>query len=94
MPDSGSCLQGSAEVQFIDFEYSSYTYATFDIANHFCEYAGFECDYSRFPGNDHMRRFMCHYLSGGVSDPAVSSAIKGRHSSSQRLGSFCLVAAE
>lgn len=31
----------------IDFEYGAYTYRGFDIGNHFNEYAGFECDYTR-----------------------------------------------
>lgn len=39
----------SETVYFIDFEYGDYNYRGFDIANHFCEYAGFQCDYSRFP---------------------------------------------
>jgi thiamine kinase-like enzyme len=32
----------------IDFEYGAYTYRGFDWGNHFNEYAGFECDYSRW----------------------------------------------
>jgi ethanolamine kinase len=36
-------------VVFIDFEYGEYNYRAFDIANHFCEYAGFDCDYTRYP---------------------------------------------
>lgn len=32
-------------VGLIDFEYASYNYIAFDIANHFCEWAGFDCDY-------------------------------------------------
>jgi len=28
------------KVSFIDFEYVGYNYQAFDIANHFCEYAG------------------------------------------------------
>ncbi len=35
------------QIVFIDFEYGAYTSRGFDIGNHFCEYAGFECDYSR-----------------------------------------------
>lgn len=68
----GQNLKRLPDVQFIDFEYSSHSYTTFDIANHFCEYAGFECDYTRFPGDDHMLNFMSHYLYGGTTDSAVS----------------------
>lgn len=50
------------DVQFIDFEYSDTTYRAFDMANHFCEYAGFECDYSRFPDQSHVEYFVREYL--------------------------------
>ena len=33
------------KLYFIDFEYGSYSYRGYDIANHFNEYAGFDCDY-------------------------------------------------
>lgn len=37
----------SGPLQFIDYEYGCYTPRGFDIGNHFNEYAGFECDYTR-----------------------------------------------
>lgn len=40
----------SGPMQLIDFEYCAYTPRGFDIGNHFNEYAGFECDYSRWAG--------------------------------------------
>jgi thiamine kinase-like enzyme len=33
-------------VHFIDFEYVAYNYQAFDIANHFCEYAGMRATHS------------------------------------------------
>jgi thiamine kinase-like enzyme len=36
----------SGKLYFIDFEYGSYSYRGYDIANHFNEYAGFDCDYN------------------------------------------------
>lgn len=38
----------SDKLYFIDFEYGSYSYRGYDIANHFNEYAGFDCDYSLY----------------------------------------------
>lgn len=32
--------QGSSSVHFIDFEYAAANYQPFDVANHFCEFAG------------------------------------------------------
>lgn len=37
----------TAPLQVIDFEYSMYAPRGFDVGNHFTEYAGFECDYTR-----------------------------------------------
>lgn len=66
-------IEGEAEgeVQLIDFEYSDFTYRSFDIANHFNEYAGFECDYSRFPDSSHIAHFLRQYLEEGTTQPVV-----------------------
>ncbi|KAF2353243.1 Protein kinase-like domain [Trinorchestia longiramus] len=38
------------KIRFIDFEYAAPNYQPYDIANHFCEYAGVDdVDYSRYP---------------------------------------------
>jgi ethanolamine kinase len=49
-------------VSFIDYEYGSYNYRTFDIANHFCEWAGFECDYSNYPNKELQKQWIKIYL--------------------------------
>lgn len=56
---------------FIDFEYCSYNYRAYDIANHFCEWC-FEYDTpeyphfifleDRFPSKDVQRNFIHHYI--------------------------------
>lgn len=46
-----------------DYEYSSYTWPEFDIANHFFEYCGFQCDLRRFPSESQQRNFIVNYLS-------------------------------
>ena len=58
-------------MQLIDFEYAWWGFRGFDIANHFCEYAGFECDYSRYPDRDQAALFMRHYLSEGSAHEPV-----------------------
>ncbi|PVV02425.1 hypothetical protein BB560_003123 [Smittium megazygosporum] len=50
-------------VFLIDYEYGSYNYRGYDIANHFCEFAGFECDYSRYPDTEKQRKWLRKYLS-------------------------------
>ena len=50
-------------VNICDYEYSSYTWPEFDIANHFWEHCGFECELSRFPSFEQQSEFLFHYLS-------------------------------
>mmetsp|Transcript_7572 Transcript_7572/g.18796 ORF Transcript_7572/g.18796 Transcript_7572/m.18796 type:complete len:369 (-) Transcript_7572:136-1242(-) len=58
-------------LQFIDFEYSAPGFRGFDWGNHFNEYAGFDCDYTRYPGPKEQALFYSHYFaSEGSSAPA------------------------
>ena len=51
------------KVNFIDYEYADANYQLFDIANHFCEYAGVdEPDYSLYPSKEEQGKFMKKYL--------------------------------
>ncbi|KAA0194357.1 hypothetical protein HAZT_HAZT005039 [Hyalella azteca] len=51
-------------VHFIDFEYAAPNFQPFDIANHFCEYAGVdEVDYSRYPSEEYQTLWISQYLS-------------------------------
>jgi hypothetical protein len=36
------------KIYIINYEYGSYSYRGYDIANHFNEHVGFECDYSLY----------------------------------------------
>jgi ethanolamine kinase len=50
-------------VRFIDYEYSDTGIAAFDVANHFCEYAGFDSDFARsFPTQAVRHDFINGYL--------------------------------
>eukprot|EP01084_Bolivina_argentea_P098799 177585_1 len=56
-------LTDTKEIKFVDFEYGAYNYRAFDFANHFCEYAGFDCDWKRhFPNRDHIKEFINNYI--------------------------------
>jgi ethanolamine kinase len=57
---------------FIDFEYADWAPRGFDLGNHFCEYAGFDCDYSKYP--DESDAFVRAYLR--VFDGVEPSADK------------------
>ncbi|XP_044761915.1 ethanolamine kinase 1 isoform X2 [Coccinella septempunctata] len=61
------------KVFFIDYEYASYNYQPFDIANHFTEFAGVsEIDYSRFPQKDLQMDWLKTYLLEYKGVTAVS----------------------
>lgn len=50
-------------ISFIDFEYTGLNCMAYDIANHFCEYAGVdEVDYTRFPNKEYQIRWLRNYL--------------------------------
>ena len=48
-------------VKFIDYDYANYGPAAFDIANHFCEYGGFACEWAKMPSEDGMLAFLNSY---------------------------------
>ncbi|KAF2832964.1 kinase-like protein [Ophiobolus disseminans] len=52
----------AATVSFIDYEYATPAPASFDLANHFAEWGGFDCDYSVLPTRTTRRRFLREYL--------------------------------
>lgn len=66
-------------VRFIDFEYAAFNVPAYDLANHFCEYAGFECDWRRIPGMRDRREFVLKYLlftNGAVEDVCLEDQVQ------------------
>jgi ethanolamine kinase len=49
-------------VNFIDYEYATPAPAAFDIANHFAEWGGFDCDFNVLPTRKQRKDFLEHYL--------------------------------
>ncbi|KAJ1848148.1 hypothetical protein IWW55_001256 [Coemansia sp. RSA 2706] len=72
---SGNIVMSEARdrVSFIDYEYAMYNYRGFDIANHFNEYAGFECDYSRYPSKERQLRWFKVYLTQLQQDASAEA---------------------
>lgn len=50
-------------VTFIDYEYATPGPAAFDIANHFAEWAGYDCEHSAVPTKSQRREFLKHYVA-------------------------------
>lgn len=58
-------LSKSKEIKFVDFEYGTYSYRGFDIANHFNEISGFDCNYKKWdPSKEAKLRWLKIYKSG------------------------------
>ncbi|KAM0244085.1 hypothetical protein ACHAP5_006567 [Fusarium lateritium] len=51
-----------AAVRFIDYEHATYCPRAFELANHFAEWTGFECDYNLLPSTSTRRAFVREYL--------------------------------
>jgi ethanolamine kinase len=70
----GNIIYNENEAHFIDYEYGCYTFRGFDIGNHFNEFAGFECDYSRYPTKEFQLKWFEWYLTsnGGIYENAPS----------------------
>ncbi|CAG9939321.1 unnamed protein product [Clonostachys rosea f. rosea IK726] len=49
-------------VSFIDYEYATPSPAAFDVANHFAEWVGYDCDYNCVPTVSQRRLFIREYV--------------------------------
>ncbi|RKU40386.1 hypothetical protein DL546_001694 [Coniochaeta pulveracea] len=63
------------EVTFIDYEYATPSPAAFDIANHFAEWGGFDCDFSVLPTRAQRRDFIREYIKQYFSYKHASSDV-------------------
>ncbi|KAI1180492.1 kinase-like protein [Nemania sp. FL0916] len=63
--ENGRCQHSqeqSPSVNFIDYEYATPSPAAFDLANHFAEWGGFDCDYSVLPTRAQRLEFIREYI--------------------------------
>ncbi|KAI1179030.1 kinase-like domain-containing protein [Nemania sp. FL0916] len=83
-----------ARVKFIDYEHSTYCPRAFDLANHFSEWAGFECDYNLLPTKSTRRDFIREYLQSyreitgqrnKVAEPLQSHDVDSRETELNQL---------
>jgi len=54
--------ENDADVAFVDYEYAVPCSAAFDLANHFAEWGGFDCDYNMLPTRSIRHAFLKEYL--------------------------------
>lgn len=64
---NGTSSSDEQNVTFIDYEYAVPSPAAFDLANHFAEWGGFDCDFSVLPTKSQRREFIAEYIRSYVS---------------------------
>jgi ethanolamine kinase len=57
----------------IDYEYADFGPRAFDMANLFCEFAGFECNYDQFPTAALRREFYAAYLPSDATTMEIDA---------------------
>ena len=66
------------EVLFIDFEYGGFDFRGFDLANHFCEYAGYDFDVEKwYPSKTTQLAFCRAYVAAAGGVPAAAGLEAG-----------------
>ena len=60
---SASAAAAVPRVFLVDFEYANFNPRAFDLANHFAECCGFECEWEHFPKRGQMQNFMESYIN-------------------------------
>ena len=82
--------EAAEEVAFIDYEYTTPSPAAFDLANHFAEFGGFECDYHALPTKSTRRAFLSEYLSSYFSHrPEGTGLAPGQKAFDAELDRLC-----
>ncbi|KAJ3182774.1 hypothetical protein HDU87_008113 [Geranomyces variabilis] len=71
---SGNIIATTHGVEFIDYEYGTINYRAFDIANHFCEHAGFECEWGLYPAKEVQLPWLRTYLESSNRTVLVEDA--------------------
>ncbi|KAI1770903.1 ethanolamine kinase [Hypoxylon cercidicola] len=65
-PQESSCTTPQdirqKSVSFIDYEYATPSPAAFDLANHFAEWGGFDCDHTMLPTHAQRLEFIREYI--------------------------------
>jgi ethanolamine kinase len=61
-PKDAATTKPVETVSFIDYEYAAPSPAAFDLANHFAEWGGFDCDFSVLPTRSQRLDFLREYI--------------------------------
>lgn len=84
LPKTVEGSAGPTEVSFIDYEYTTPAPAAFDLANHFAEWIGFECNYAAIPPKAQRKAFIDEYISSFRSHAKRTLRAESEHDSDER----------
>ncbi|KKK20233.1 ethanolamine kinase [Aspergillus rambellii] len=73
-PEEQTSDDGTQKVNFIDYEYATPAPAAFDIANHFAEWGGYDCDYGMMPTQTVRRQFLTEYVRSYAQHRGIPEA--------------------
>lgn len=77
--------QPATSVGFIDYEYATPAPAAFDIANHFAEWGGLDCDYGAMPARSQRREFVTAYAHAFFDHSSGSKSAHSRDEAVEEL---------
>ncbi|CAN8098952.1 unnamed protein product [Discula destructiva] len=83
--NGASSSTNEVSVTFIDYEYAVPSPAAFDLANHFAEWGGFDCDFSVLPTRAQRREFISEYVRAYFFSLAADSGAKDLAAEVDRL---------
>ncbi|KAG9234136.1 kinase-like domain-containing protein [Amylocarpus encephaloides] len=72
-------------VSFIDYEYATPSPAAFDIANHFAEWGGFDCEHQLLPTKSQRKDFIQEYIRSYFSSQSNHSTTIDTEAEVQKL---------
>ncbi|RKF62919.1 putative ethanolamine kinase [Erysiphe neolycopersici] len=85
LPQSTVDANATLTVSFIDYEYAAPSPAAFDIANHFAEWGGFDCDYHQLPTRSQRIDFIREYIRSYYKHIHHNISDEDREAESKRL---------
>lgn len=84
-PRSVSATSTSETVSFIDYEYATPSPAAFDLANHFAEWGGFDCEHALLPTKSQRLDFICEYIQSYFQNLSNKNSPVDQKAEVQRL---------
>lgn len=82
---NGGAKDDNTSVTFIDYEYATPSPAAFDLANHFAEWGGFDCDFSVLPTRKQRREFIEEYVRSYFSQLPASTSGEDNHDEAKEV---------